>query len=455
MAAKLPVTPEEQEAELDALFARAVELGCTDDKIIATIRAQIHDGKTTKLLQVMLWRKQVERFQAEKSAKEAKETAVAKAAGRSSTSRGLSALSNCSLRLILFALFVSVVSGIVAGLSLASLASWEYGGDASGWACSLSLFLLLPCLCGCAATILAASRNCFDSADTLCPTVWFMFILAFGIGPMVAVCYVAGPNLLQAATIANGGTAYNVSVLAPSASALRGEVSLVFAPGVIVDLAQIGVTTESVRQSGRQYTKYDCVAPLVSTLTGPMPVLYWARDNSALADDDVPSYPRHGRCFSPPEAAASSTIDIYNRPAGVHALSMGTHYYSAAWGRIDAASKLEAAKQDAMQRFSLSEGSEGALYVTAVETLRGPGSALEYFTTEAQPGIFWSLAVAPIAACGVLGFWLLGAWFKHCDSAEDKSWPESGGSVDYFACVCPGIRGEEVSWREVACCPGV
>ena len=53
MAAKLPITPEEQEAELDALFARAVELGCTDDKIIATIRAQIHDGKTTKLLQVI------------------------------------------------------------------------------------------------------------------------------------------------------------------------------------------------------------------------------------------------------------------------------------------------------------------------------------------------------------------------------------------------------------------
>lgn len=468
----IPVWPAEQKAELDAIFARLLELGAVTEQDIAKARDQIESEKSTTLKLLLQYRLQLKSAEAALARKAAKDAAAKKAAARSrSPMNMLSTFGNCCLRLGLAVLVVACLSGFVASLSLASLASWESGGDAAGWACSLSLFLLLPCLCCLATTFLAASRDWLDSAETLCPTFWLVLTLAIGIGPMVAVCYVAGPSLLQAAAISRSGVARNVSVSPPAtsgaSSALRSEVSLVFAAGVTVDRGRIGVFTEAIRSGGVSYTRYTCVAPLVSAghavssqtagsheggshAGASLPVLYWARDGSAVADKDAHLYPRFGRCFTPPESAA----DMYNRSSGVMALSMGTHYYSKAWGRTDAATELDGARQDAIRRFNLSawEGADvtdDSLYVTVVDVLTGPGSALEHFLTEARPGIFWALAIPVIAACAALGLWLLISWFRACDLAEERD----GKGVDYVACMCPGVRGKEVSWREIVCCP--
>lgn len=442
--AKLPITKDEQEKELETLLARGVELGLTDDARVAALREQIQSGKTNALVQVIQWRQQVKMSEKASRDKEERDAIAAEAANRVARSPigvKVLAVSRCCLRLVLFTMTVATTGLLVAGLSLASLSSWENGGDVAGWMCSLGLLIFLPCLCGCIATYVAAVREWIDSPETLCPTLWFMLILGLGLGPMVAICYVAGPSLLQAATVSRGGTAYNVSAT-PATLTPQEEVSLIFQPGVHVDTSTIGVATDRFRAGGRYYTDFTCVAPIVSSGMASSPVLYWARDSSAIRDDEVGNFPRWGACFTPRD-----TPDIYNRSLGIRALSMGTHYYSRAWGRIDAADKLGNAKQDALQRYEMADAS-GSLYVTVVETLSGPGSAVAHFTTEAAGGILWAYLIPVLSASGLLALWVFAASLRRCDKRESD-----GKSVDCLAWMCPGIRGDAVPWSEYACIP--
>ena len=152
--AKLPITKDEQEKELETLLARGVELGLTDDARVAALREQIQSGKTNALVQVIQWRQQVKMSEKASRDKEERDAIAAEAANRVARSPigvKVLAVSRCCLRLVLFTMTVATTGLLVAGLSLASLSSWENGGDVAGWMCSLGLLIFLPCLCGCAA----------------------------------------------------------------------------------------------------------------------------------------------------------------------------------------------------------------------------------------------------------------------------------------------------------------
>lgn len=193
--------------------------------------------------------------------------------------RWIVALLYACVRLCAVAAVVGLPTGIIAGLGFAVTRSWELWGEPVGWVVGVSLFLLLPCAMCCASTCIAMAREWFDGDEELgcCSLGWFLLTLFCCLGPLVATCYVAGPNLLQvrdhdlqsipargpltagtflqAATLAYGGYASEVPA---TGGAPRNETSLVFAAGVYVDTGRVGLEEYAEIRSPRLYLRSSC-----------------------------------------------------------------------------------------------------------------------------------------------------------------------------------------------------
>ena len=287
-----------------------------------------------------------------------------------------------------------------------------------------------------------------DSDVTTCGTCWLMITLGCCIGPLVSTCYVAGPYLYQAATLRSGGAYYEANVYPDTRP--RSETTLVFVPDVYVDTGRVGTSYTTWRE-GRVYT---CVAPLVSrTAPANTPILYWARSR-----DTVRGTPPPTDCFS---SASSAAADVYNRSDGLHAISMGTEYYSPMWGKQDAGDRLDAAKADLLANSAFTSSglrdANHSVYLSIVSTHEGTGSVLAYFESSAAPGIFWMFAVPGIVSAATIGLLFLLRICTHCDETDNWdgnqtrtfwSWP------CWWQWLLPGIAQERrATVEDVLCMP--